>query len=84
MPADDPPHHQHRPGSLFILGALYLLGGESLQDFALALIVGIVVGTYGSVFTAAPLSVQLDKLRPAPAVVKKRPAGRPQPSRARR
>jgi SecD/SecF fusion protein len=44
-------------GALFILAALYLLGGETLTDFALALLVGITVGTYSSVFTATPLAV---------------------------
>jgi SecD/SecF fusion protein len=49
-------------GALFILVALYLLGGETLRDFALALLVGIVVGTYSSVFTATPLAVRLEGL----------------------
>lgn len=53
-------------GALFILTTLYVLGGESLSDFALALIVGIVVGTYSSVFMAAPLSVWFDLKSPAP------------------
>ncbi|MGH3369399.1 MAG: protein translocase subunit SecF, partial [Nocardioidaceae bacterium] len=44
-------------GALFILVALYFLGGETLADFALALLIGIVVGTYSSVFTAAPVAV---------------------------
>jgi SecD/SecF fusion protein len=52
-------------GALFILIALYFLGGETLTDFALALIVGIVVGTYSSVFTAAPVVIVLDRLSPA-------------------
>ena len=52
-------------GALFILVALYFLGGETLTDFALALIVGILVGTYSSVFTAAPLAVAFDRLSPA-------------------
>jgi SecD/SecF fusion protein len=47
-------------GALFILFALYLLGGETLTDFALALIVGILVGTYSSVFTAAPLVIAFE------------------------
>jgi SecD/SecF fusion protein len=51
-------------GALFILGALYLLGGETLTDFALALIIGIIVGTYSSVFTAAPLVVALERAAP--------------------
>ncbi|MEX2551685.1 MAG: protein translocase subunit SecD [Actinomycetota bacterium] len=53
-------------GALFILSALYFLGGESLSDFALALIAGILVGTYSSVFMAAPVSVWLDSRWPAP------------------
>jgi len=51
-------------GALFILVALYLLGGDTLTDFALALIIGILVGTYSSVFTAAPLVVVLERLAP--------------------
>ncbi|MDP9072219.1 MAG: hypothetical protein M3N68_13250, partial [Actinomycetota bacterium] len=47
-------------GALFILVALYLLGGETLTDFALALLIGILVGTYSSLFTAAPLAVAIE------------------------
>ncbi len=47
-------------GALFILFALYFLGGDTLTDFALALIVGILAGTYSSVFTAAPLVVAFE------------------------
>ncbi|MEW2566227.1 protein translocase subunit SecD [Streptomyces sp. NPDC047070] len=46
-------------GAVFILAALTLLGGDSLTDFALALLIGIVVGTYSSMFTAAPLAIEL-------------------------
>ncbi len=42
-------------GTMFILAALALIGGDSLQDFAIALLVGLIVGTYSSVFTATPL-----------------------------
>jgi SecD/SecF fusion protein len=48
-------------GALFILAALFLLGGETLTDFALALLVGILVGTYSSVFVAAPLLVAFEQ-----------------------
>jgi len=76
-------------GALFILVALYALGGETLTDFALALLVGIVVGTYSSVFTAAPLAVLLEKRRPAPGTTapsqplrpaRERPAMPPDPT----
>ncbi|GHD85450.1 protein translocase subunit SecD [Streptomyces naganishii] len=46
-------------GALLILASLAVLGGDSLTDFALALLIGIVVGTYSSVFTAAPIAVEL-------------------------
>lgn len=42
-------------GTMFILAALAVLGGDSLRDFAIALLVGLIVGTYSSVFTATPL-----------------------------
>jgi preprotein translocase subunit SecF len=41
-------------GSLLFVGGI-LLGAASLQDFALALFVGIAAGTYSSIFVAAPL-----------------------------
>jgi preprotein translocase subunit SecF len=42
---------------LFALLALFLFGGASIQSFTLALLAGIIVGTYSSVFTATPLLV---------------------------
>ena len=39
------------------LTALLLLGGESIKHFALALLIGIVSGTYSSIFNAAPILV---------------------------
>jgi SecD/SecF fusion protein len=51
---------------MFILAALAVLGGDSLHDFALALLLGLVVGTYSSVFTATPLLVVLNRRWPMP------------------
>jgi SecD/SecF fusion protein len=48
-------------GAVFILTALFVLGGDTLTDFALALLVGILVGTYSSVFVAAPLLVAFEQ-----------------------
>ena len=48
-------------GAMAILGALVLLGGDSLADFALALLLGLVVGTLSSVFTATPLLLELSR-----------------------
>lgn len=55
-------------GALFILAVLFWFGGETLTDFALALLIGIVVGTYSSIFLAAPLAVTLESRWPAEAV----------------
>ncbi|WP_051716882.1 protein translocase subunit SecD [Streptomyces megasporus] len=57
-------------GALFILAALAVLGGDSLTDFALALLVGIVVGTWSSMFTATPLAIELEARSSAPPPTK--------------
>jgi SecD/SecF fusion protein len=54
-------------GAMFILAALTLLGGDTLTDFALALLVGLLVGTWSSVFTASPLAILLDRRWPPAA-----------------
>ncbi len=41
--------------TLLALVAIYLFGGKTIQEFALALIIGITCGTYSSVFIAGPL-----------------------------
>lgn len=43
--------------TVFVLIAIFFFGGETLKYFALALIIGIVVGTYSSLFLASPLLV---------------------------
>jgi len=53
-------------GAVFILAALALLGGDSLTDFAIALLIGIGVGTYSSMLTAAPLAIELEARSSAP------------------
>lgn len=41
--------------TLFVLAALYFFGGATIEHFVLALMLGIVVGTYSSIFIASPL-----------------------------
>uniref|UniRef100_UPI001B7AD3B5 protein translocase subunit SecF n=1 Tax=Desulfobacter sp. TaxID=2294 RepID=UPI001B7AD3B5 len=41
--------------TLIVLVALFLLGGEIIHNFAFAMIIGIVVGTYSSIFIATPI-----------------------------
>ncbi|KND47945.1 MAG: preprotein translocase subunit SecF [Parcubacteria bacterium C7867-006] len=50
--------------TIFIaLAALYFLGGESTRDFAFVLLVGVIAGTYSSIFVASPLLVTLKNLQ---------------------
>ena len=50
--------------TLLALAALYLFGGEVIAGFTLAMIWGVIIGTYSSVFIAAPILTYF-KLRPA-------------------
>ncbi len=45
--------------TLFVVTVLFIFGGEVLRGFAFALIIGIVIGTYSSVFVASPLVLEL-------------------------
>ncbi|MFJ9624273.1 protein translocase subunit SecD [Streptomyces sp. NPDC101181] len=63
-------------GALFILAALAVLGGDSLTDFALALLIGICVGTWSSVFTAVPGALLLERTTKAPPPVPGKRRGR--------
>lgn len=47
----------------FVLLALLLFGGESIHTFVLALLIGIISGTYSSIFNAAPLLVVWNNLQ---------------------
>jgi preprotein translocase subunit SecF len=49
---------------VLVLVALLLFGGETLKGFVLALLIGIVSGTYSSIFNASPLLVVWRRLRP--------------------
>ncbi|RWO34019.1 MAG: protein translocase subunit SecDF [Mesorhizobium sp.] len=67
--------------TLFALAALSIWGGEVIQSFTVAMIFGILAGTYSSIFVAGPLLI-LFKLRPGAlsqeeaAVAKEPPAQR--------
>ena len=46
---------------IFTLSALYVLGGDTIKMFVLAMLVGIISGTYSSIFNAAPVLVLWEK-----------------------
>jgi preprotein translocase subunit SecF len=50
--------------SILPISSLLLFGGETLKDFAFAMLVGVIVGTYSSVFVAAPILVVLKEREP--------------------
>ena len=64
-----------------VVSILFVAGGEVLRDFAFALLVGVVTGTYSSVFVAAPIIVDWEnwsqsRQRGAKKAVVKAAAGR--------
>ncbi|MEE8209687.1 MAG: protein translocase subunit SecF, partial [bacterium] len=60
--------------TLLVVLALFFLGGEVIHDFAFALLVGIIVGTYSSIFIASPLLILWQRFAPSK---KRLAAGRP-------
>jgi len=69
-------------GAMFILAALAVLGGASLRDFAIALLLGLAIGTYSSVFTATPLLTYFQEHWPLVRVKRERKVRAPDDSGA--
>jgi SecD/SecF fusion protein len=50
--------------TLFVIAVLFFFGGDSIRGFSFAILIGIIVGTYSSIFIATPILHDLsDKLR---------------------
>jgi preprotein translocase subunit SecF len=49
---------------VLVLAAIFISGGETLKGLSLALLIGIISGTYSSIFNAAPLLVVWRRLQP--------------------
>jgi preprotein translocase subunit SecF len=66
---------------LFPILSLLLFGGDTLKDFAFAMMIGVLTGAYSSIFIAAPLLVVLKQREPRYQQLRARPAreagGRP-------
>ena len=45
--------------TLMVLIALFIFGGEIIHSFATALIIGVLIGTYSSIFVASPVTIAL-------------------------
>lgn len=63
------------PTSLMVLTALYFLGGDVIDDFALTLIIGVVIGTFSSIYIASPIALLLGVSRADLMPVKKEGLG---------
>jgi preprotein translocase SecF subunit len=53
--------------TFIVVAILFLFGGEVLRGFSFALIIGVVIGTYSSVFVASPTIVELERRMEASA-----------------
>jgi SecD/SecF fusion protein len=51
--------------SVFLVGVLMIFGGQTLRDFAFAMLVGIASGTYSSIFIASPVLTHWKEREPA-------------------
>lgn len=57
--------------TLMVVIVLYLFGGEVINDFAFALICGIVIGTYSSIYIASPILVEWENRKQAKVPIRK-------------
>jgi preprotein translocase subunit SecF len=64
-----------------VVVVLFFLGGEVLRGFAFVMIIGIIVGTYSSIFIASPLVVMWEEWKQKRAALKAqaKPASAPAP-----
>jgi preprotein translocase subunit SecF len=58
--------------ALLPVGALMLFGGETLQNFAFALFIGMLAGAYSSIFLGAPLGVVIKEREPKLTEIRER------------
>ena len=57
--------------TLMVVGCLYVLGGDVIRGFAFVLLIGVVVGTYSSIFVASPFALLWEKWRGSEARARK-------------
>ena len=57
--------------TLVTLLAIFIFGGETIRGFVFALILGVIIGTYSSVFVATPIAYDLQRKAPLKGVEQK-------------
>src|SRR5205085_4268779 len=65
--------------SILAIG-VYVLGATALEDFGLALLVGLITGAYSSIFIASPVLVLLKEREPRYAAIRQRLATKGAPA----
>ncbi|MCX7816281.1 MAG: protein translocase subunit SecF [Syntrophales bacterium] len=55
-----------------VVAVLYIFGGPVINDFAFVLLVGVIFGTYSSVFIASPVVLAWEKLKPSRLKLRKK------------
>ena len=51
--------------TVFLIGVILIFGGDTLRDFAFAMMVGVLSGTYSSIFIATPVLIAWKEREPA-------------------
>src|SRR4029078_10894061 len=51
--------------TVFLIGVILIFGGEPLPDFAFAMMIGVLSGTYSSIFIASPVLIAWKEREPA-------------------
>ena len=59
---------------LFTVGILAIMGASSVRDFSIAMVIGVVVGTYSTIAVACPFVVWWDRRRVHPSMLEKKAA----------
>lgn len=54
--------------TLFVSGAMFIYGGGAIHDFFFAISLGVLIGTYSSIFVAAPVTLIADRIKNKNAV----------------
>ncbi len=49
--------------TLLVITSLYFLGGERINSFAFAMMIGVVVGTYSTIYISCPFVLLWERLR---------------------
>jgi SecD/SecF fusion protein len=47
--------------TLIVLIVIFLFAGDTIRSFSFAMIVGVIIGTFSSLFTAAPVAYEIQK-----------------------